>query len=182
MKTKSLLLMLVLGLQVAWIAGTSLVQERVLTQGTVIRLATRPVDPRDLLRGDYVILSYPINDVPASLFSPPLNGPLPAGTTVYVRLEPRGEFYEVTGASRQKIPTGNGWVVLKGTSRYAGNLPVQNSVRLEYGIERYYVREGTGNPRGKITVEVAVPASGNAIIKQVLVDGVPYAEAMKKQR
>ena len=39
---------------------------------------------------------------------------------------------------------------------------------------------GTGNPRGKLTVQAAVPASGKAIIKQVFVDGKPYAEAMKQ--
>ncbi len=44
---------------------------------------------------------------------------------------------------------------------------------------RYYVAEGTGNPRGKLTVDVAVPASGQARIKQVYVDGKPYAEAMR---
>ena len=54
MKTR--LLILVLALQCAWLLGTALVQERALREGTVIRLETRPVDPRDLLRGDYVIL------------------------------------------------------------------------------------------------------------------------------
>lgn len=49
-----------------------------------------------------------------------------------------------------------------------------------YGLERYYVREGTGNPRGKLTVEAVVPASGQARIKQVFVDGKPYAKAMKR--
>jgi uncharacterized membrane-anchored protein len=52
-------------------------------------------------------------------------------------------------------------------------------VHVEYGLERYYVREGTGNPRGKITVQAAVPDSGQAQIKQVFVDGKPYGEAMK---
>ena len=41
--------------------------------------------------------------------------------------------------------------------------------------------EGTGNPTGKLTVQVAVPASGQGVIKQVVVDGVPYAKAMQKQ-
>jgi uncharacterized membrane-anchored protein len=50
---------------------------------------------------------------------------------------------------------------------------------VEYGLERYYVREGTGNPRGKITVQAAVPDSGQARIKAVFVDGKPYADAMK---
>jgi hypothetical protein len=35
------------------------------------------------------------------------------------------------------------------------------------------------NPRGKLTVEAAVPRSGHAAIKQVFVDGKPYADAMK---
>ena len=52
--------------------------------------------------------------------------------------------------------------------------------RLEYGLERYYVREGSGNPSGKLTVEAVVPSSGRANIKQVFVDGKPYAEAMKE--
>ena len=51
---------------------------------------------------------------------------------------------------------------------------------MEYGLERYYVREGTGNPVGKLTVQAAVPDSGLAKIKAVFVDGKPYAEVMKK--
>ncbi|HEY4984953.1 MAG TPA: hypothetical protein VIJ24_07790 [Verrucomicrobiae bacterium] len=33
------------------------------------------------------------------------------------------------------------------------------------------LREGTGNPRGKLTVQAVVAASGNAAIKQVFADG-----------
>jgi uncharacterized membrane-anchored protein len=46
------ILVLVLALQTAWILGTTLVQERALASGKVVLLETRPVDPRDLLRGD----------------------------------------------------------------------------------------------------------------------------------
>jgi uncharacterized membrane-anchored protein len=54
-------------------------------------------------------------------------------------------------------------------------------VHVEYGIERYYVAENTGNPSGKITVSAVVPASGRASIKEVFVDGKPYVEAMKHE-
>ena len=47
------LLVLVLALQTAWILATTFTQERALASGTVITLETVPVDPRDLLRGDY---------------------------------------------------------------------------------------------------------------------------------
>lgn len=172
------LLLLVLALQTAWILGTSYVQERALAGGKVVLLETQPVDPRDLLRGDYVTLSYKISDVALGLFSPTItNGPAP-GETVYVALEPRGQFHEVVRASTSPITPAEGQVVLKGHSRSWWNHAARTA-HLEYGLERYYVREGTGNPRGKMTVQAAVPDSGQARIKEVFVDGKPYAEAMK---
>ena len=173
------LLLLVLALQTAWILGTTFVQERGLAGGKVVLLETQPVDPRDLLRGDYVILNYKISDVALSLFSPALtNGPAP-GETVYVALGPRGQFHEVVLGSTDRITPAGGQVVLKGQSRSGWNSAARSTVHVEYGLERYYVREGTGNPRGKLTVQAAVPDSGRAQIKQVFVDGKPYKEAMK---
>ena len=173
------ILLAVLGLQSAWIVGTTVIQERALWRGERILLETRPVDPRDLLRGDYVILSYKISDVPLQLFRPAIRETLPPGRTVYVALAPRDRFYEVARASTERLSPARGEVVLKGRSEYWWNSTQQRTVRVAYGLERYYVREGTGNPSGKITVEVAVPASGQGVIRQVFVDGQPYAEAMR---
>jgi uncharacterized membrane-anchored protein len=177
---KGKLLILVLALQSAWMLGTSFTQERALRVGQLVLLETRPVDPRDLLRGDYVTLGYKIGDVPTSLFSPPIVGNLSPGHMVYVALAKQGEFHEVVRASLEPLEAAEGEVVMKGRNDPRRWWATQtNSVHLEYGLEQYYVREGTGNPRGKLTVQAAVPASGNAIIKQVFVDGIPYAEAMK---
>ncbi len=170
---------LVLALQSAWILGTAFVQERALATGTAILLETRPVDPRDLLRGDYVILNYKISDVATNLFSPPLTRTLKNGQTVYVTLAQRGECHEVVRASVERLDAGKDEVVLKGRSQWWWNSAQQGTVHVAYGLEQYYVREGTGNPRGKLTVQAVVPASGQAQIKQVFVDGKPYAEAMK---
>ena len=171
------LLALVLGLQTAWILGTTFVQERGLSIGKVILLETQPVDPRDLLRGDYLTLNYKISDVPLASFSPPPTAPVRPGTTVYVALEPRGPFYSVARASTEPISPETGQVMLRGRAQAWWN---PNSVHLEYGLERYFVREGTGNPpRGKLTVQAAVPPSGRGQIKAVLLDGKPYAEALK---
>ena len=172
------LFILVLALQSAWLLGTVFVQEHALASGKVILLETERVDPRDLLRGDYLILNYKISDVPTNLFSPPMKRDLPVGTIVYVALEAHGDFFAAVLASTNPlVPSGN-QVLLQATSAWSGR-NVTNAVRVEYGLERYYVREGTGNPRGKLTVEAVVPASGRASIKQVLLDGKPYAEAMK---
>jgi uncharacterized membrane-anchored protein len=173
------LLILILALQTAWILGTVVIQERALTSGKLVMLETRPVDPRDLLRGDYLILNYKVSDVPLALFAPPQTSGLPPGRTVYVALEPRGQFYEAVRASTGPIEPAAEQVVLKGRTQPWWGGSIQTNTHVVYGLERYYVREGTGNPRGKITVQVAVPASGQGSIKQVFLDGKPYAEAMK---
>ncbi|MCW5555918.1 MAG: GDYXXLXY domain-containing protein [Verrucomicrobiae bacterium] len=177
MKTR--LLILVLALQCAWLLGTALVQERALREGTVIRLETRPVDPRDLLRGDYVILNYRIGTIPTNLFSPPADH-LTYGQTVWVALAPQGEFHEATRASVERFAPAEGEILVRGRIRWwSGMRDTGREVGAEYGLERYYVREGTGEPQGKLTVQAIVPASGRARLKQVFLDGVPYAEAMK---
>jgi uncharacterized membrane-anchored protein len=170
------LVVLVLGLQTAWILGTTIVQERGLAAGKVVLLETQPADPRDLLRGDYITLNYKISTVPSNLFSPPLTNGLPAGTTVFVALEPRGTFYELASASTESLSPANGRVVLRGRAQSWWD---EKTVHLEYGLERYYVREGAGNPQGKITVQVAVPNSGRGQIKAVFIDGKPFTEAMR---
>lgn len=173
------LLALVLALQCAWLLATTFTQERALRVGQVILLETRPVDPRDLLRGDYVTLGYTISDVPLKLFSPARTNVPAAGTPIYVALAPgTNQFYEVAQAATEKFTPAAGRVLVQGKSRYWWN--ATNSVRVEYGLERYYVREGTGNPRGKLTVQAVVPASGRATIKEVFLDGKPYAEAMQR--
>lgn len=174
------LFILILALQSAWLLGTVFVQERALNEGTPILLETRPVDPRDLLRGDYVILNYKISFIATNLFSPPLAGRLEHGRTVWVALARRGEFHEIVRASTERFVPGADEVLVQAKSQgWDGGRNSPRDVRVEYGLERFYVREGTGNPRGKLTVQAIVPASGRANIKQVFLDGKPYAEAMK---
>ena len=174
------LLILVLALQSSWILGTVLVQERALRVGVVILLETRPVDPRDLLRGDYVILNYKISGIPTNLFSPPLKDNLPSGKTVWVALARRGEFHEIVRAGIERFEPGVSEILVKAKADWWSAGPSASlEVRVEYGLERYYVSEGTDNPRGKLTVQAVVPTSGRASIKQVFLDGKPYAEVMK---
>ncbi|MDE3069043.1 MAG: GDYXXLXY domain-containing protein [Verrucomicrobiota bacterium] len=172
------LLVLVLALQIAWLFGTVVVQERALARGRIILLETRPVDPRDLLRGDYLALNYKISDVPVNLFLPPVKNRLPTGARIFVALAPAtNHFYEIVEASATKFVPPPGAVLVEGRSAWSRN--AANSIHVEYGIERYYVSEGMGNPSGKLTVQVVVPASGHPKIKEVFVDGKPYAEAAK---
>ena len=177
MKTKAFIIVLVL--QCALLLGLVTQQELRLASPTTVLLETAPVDPRDLLRGDYVILSYKISSLAATNLSPAISDLRAAdGMPVVVALEKRGQFHEVASASLGQLEAGTGQVLLKGRAVHSWS----GQMRVEYGLERYYVKEGTGNPRGKLTVEVAVSSGGKGVIKQVFLDGKPYAEAMRHQR
>jgi uncharacterized membrane-anchored protein len=173
------LLILVLAAQTAWLLATVATQEYALAHGKVILLETRRVDPRDLLRGSYLILNYTISDVPTSLFSPPVGKDLPYGTRIFVALAPgTNQCYEVTRASTNGFTPAANEILLRGQSdeRWWST----NSIHVAYGIENYYVAENTGNPTGKLTVQAIVPASGHPKIREVFLNGKPYATAMKQ--
>ena len=174
------LLILVLALQTAWLLATVITQEYAFATGKAILLETRPVDPRDLLSGDYLMLRYKISDVPTNLFSPTVKKDLPYGTKIFVALAPgTNQFYVITHASTNVFAPAANEILLRGESANRW-WNATNSVHVEYGIERYYVAEGTGNPHGKLTARAVVPASGRAKLQQVFLDGKPYEQAMKQ--
>ncbi len=151
----------------------------ILRSGEEILLKTAPVDPRDLLRGDYVILAYDVSTIPAAL----ITGDRPAKTgwqVMQVRLKPGADgFWAVAEASFGALPQEAGSVVLE-TQRfyYYGAVDVGDSLRVDYGIERFYVPEGegreieTGRNAGEVTVVVRVGKAGRGQIRELRMDGV----------
>ncbi len=126
----------------------------------VYRLRTVPVDPRDLLRGDYVILRYEISRLPEAL----KQEPLPAA--VWVRLKPDGQAWGIESVKSYRQSEFDderrNWPVLR--ARREGS-------ELIYDLERFYVPEGAGRnapPGGKLMVEIAVRPNGGAQIKRLL--------------
>lgn len=170
------LLWLVLALQSAFLLGTAAVHEFHRETGAVILLETFPVDPRDLLRGDYLSLRYPIGSLESSNLVRPLPEYRP-GSPVFVLLEKEGEFYVAKTASPTRpVPT-ESQIMVKGRCA-----PTTDPARLHinYGIERYYVPEGKGNPQGKLSAEVSVNGAGAAQLRQIYVNGAPYPEPARK--
>lgn len=164
---------------------------RILRGGAEIRLRSVPVDPRDLFRGDYVILAYPISTVEADAAGQPA---FERGERVYVSLgrDEQG-FARATGVTRDWPKAGDGTVVIAGrvtsTSACATNengdvdcSGRRNRLRIAYGLESYFVPQGEGKAiettdKARIEVVAAVSSSGEAAIKRLLIDGKPiYAE------
>jgi uncharacterized membrane-anchored protein len=160
-----------IGFLVSMIAGRA----AILRDGQEIVLRTQPIDPRDLLRGDYVILGYTISNLPASLIEPAHEGDEEAGMRdVYVRLAPDAEGFHQAVAARLDLPPA--------TERRPEEVDIRGRIHYwsprgggqyfaEYGIERFYVPEGEGLEielgmmEREFTMRVAVSTSGAAQIK-----------------
>ena len=157
----------------------------ILRSGADIRLKTLPVDPRDLLRGDYVILSYPVSTIPKSI----VTGESPKGGTrarLFVRLKPGADgLWTAAGASFAALPAEEGSVVLRTLpfDYYEGaDGGVPDTLFVQYGIERYYVPEGEGKVleearnQEELEVEARVSKDGTAQIARLILKGEPLYE------
>jgi uncharacterized membrane-anchored protein len=154
----------------------------ILRSGTEVLLKTAPIDPRDLLRGDYVVLNYDISSVPASTVVGDL--PKEAGERVLsVRLQkqPNG-FWSIAESSFSTLEPKPDTVVLKSQPFQYYPVVGDQAIRVDYGIERYYVPEGQGRDLeearsdGQLSIAARVSDSGQAQIRRLLLDGKPVYE------
>jgi len=177
-------LFLVAGIvQVSLIAAMVGDRVYILRSGTDVILKTRAVDPRDFLRGDYVVLDYDI----VSVESGDLAGkPAPYGDYyMFVKLAPGSDgFHRAVSMHRDRVPLAPGEVLIRGRINRGQNCGDKTpefckSMRLDYGIGRYFVPQGEGREiekarnDGKLAVVAAVTSGGRAAIKRLLIDGNP---------
>jgi uncharacterized membrane-anchored protein len=160
--------------QILLLAGWAGSHEWALRTGQTILLETEPVDPRDILRGDYIILAYPAQRILFDQFDPPIATAPAPGTTVSVELRLEGGFHRVARASLGALTAAPGATVVTGRIEAVRWGARPGEVRVTYGIDRFFVPEGKGTPRGKIVAVVAVGQDGRPSLKGLLVDGRPY--------
>lgn len=154
-----------------------------LSKGREILAEVVPVDPRDFFRGDYVILGYRF--ATAADIALPLG--VRKGDAVYATLKQAGpaQWDMVSVATAHPGAVGADEVVLKGrvewVRREKPESPAQVG-RLRYGIENYFVPEGTGRALEKQVLEkrieavLAVGDGGDVAIKGLKVDGAMVAQ------
>lgn len=180
-------IMLLVVVQVAALAAMIADKQWTLNTGTPVVLQTEPVDPRSLFMGDYARLAYPISRLR-------LDGETALGgdkdfkrhDTVWVALKPDPDGAKAVSVHHHRSAIAPGLLALKGEvqnlednewDRATNRSVKQRTLRVRYGIEQYYVQEGTGaqveRPRGgeKVAMLVAIDARGKAGILAVLFDG-----------
>lgn len=123
-RTLGLALLAALTLQVVILAGVFVNGFYPLWLGKEIRVETRPVDPRDLFRGNYARLGYDFSTLPATGFRP--------GDVIYLPLEQDGDLWRGLTPSHQPPAQG---LYLRG--RVSG-LPWGGTRRVTYGIEALF--------------------------------------------
>jgi uncharacterized membrane-anchored protein len=146
---------------------------QILREGTEITLQTRPIDPRDFLRGDYVRLGYNMSVASGTAFVDKQGG------RVFVKLTPKGPGdYDVVSVHKDRPAVAAPDIVLQGrTLGGCFSSGCQNAI--SYGLERYFVPQGEGREiesarnQGKVSIVAAVTPSGRAAIKRLLIDGKP---------
>lgn len=143
-----------------------------LARGTEIRLPVTPVDPRDLLRGEYVTLDYEIATLKAAGLA--RLDPVGADDTVYVAIERAGEAWRATGATAAPPREG---LYLRGRVVSARGEGAQRTLRVGYDLEKFFMPEGQAieierlrNAR-RVEVDVAVGSGGRAALKRLVIDG-----------
>jgi len=128
-------------LQLLFLSGLIFFYRAQLRTAATVLLETEPLDPFSAFRGRYVALNYKISQLPFSSFKDSRPQEIKSGDTVYVALVRKDKFWEVASAYRKKPASFEG-VLLRGR---AGGLFRDDSLRVYYGIESYFLSEKSAN-------------------------------------
>ncbi len=166
--------------QIAFLSWIIAGRAAILRNGQEVLLKVEPVDPRDLLRGDYVRLGYEIRNVPVKLVAnAPAGEFVTEGGAIFVRLGKDEDGYWRARSASLGEPQGSppaSEVDLRGTVSGGWTLGPEASFSVDYGIGRFYVPEGEGRAietdmrERPFGILAAVASDGTAQIK-ALMDG-----------
>ncbi len=162
--------------------------------GETVLLKVQPIDPHDLLRGDFATVEYEISRLdPASIAWDESAGRC-CGMPLYVELQQQDDgYWKAIAAHDGRTHTRDGTVLIRGKAQGdyynypertgtgpagAFDQPTQlpSVVFIRYGIEDIFVPEGSASqlPTGRdhtIAVEAKVDRFGNATPRHFVVDG-----------
>jgi uncharacterized membrane-anchored protein len=150
---------MILMLQVTGFIGLYFYHLHIEKTANTYLIKCEPVDPRDLLIGDYISLRYAISTLPERFQELDYKN-----QDVYITLQPSGSGWEVQDVG--KVPPAAGMPYLKGQG---------NGREIKYGIERYYVPEGKGKDvPNNLYAQIAIQPGGIAQLKKLYSYGTPW--------
>lgn len=194
MLSRNKLLFLIATIQVLFFSGWYYLESKKLNEPTskTILVKTVPVDPRDFLSGNYLILRYEFSNLliqknirsersrkaEEKIYYPIQENEKTEGngaeskkteTEIYAVLKKDNIWYVPDYFSYKKPSLSNDQVAIKGKyNKY--------SREIEYGIEKYFINEDNKEPKMEDKVEVSLIVGDDSIarIKNVMVNDIPF--------
>ncbi|WP_435623526.1 GDYXXLXY domain-containing protein [Flagellimonas sp.] len=161
--------------------------EDVLETGKAFKFKTAPIDPNDPFRGKYIFLNFDNVDVEI-----PKEHDWKRGELVYVSLmeNPKG-FAEISSVSKEEPKETEDFVLAKVGFINSYNTDI-TTMTILYPFERFYMEESKAydaeltyrdsqRDTTKTTYALVHIKNGDAVLKDVLIDGVPIKDLVKKE-
>lgn len=189
MKRQTLFVALAVVFQIGVVATMVALREWLLATGKPYVFQTAPVDPRDIFRGDYVHLDYLFNSIPLRQLNETIRHEgLRKGQKIYLTLETDSNAVSSAVTLHTVPPQGpylRGYVTSHWPYRNFSQQSEEQRkkdlldawpVQAKYGIEQYYVQQGSGKEMEKtrgwrndfqvpLLIHTAISASGEAAIR-----------------
>ncbi len=148
-------------------------KQNLLATGDHVLLETTVRDPLDFFRGNYIYLQYAIATINTTNLKVYEN--ITEGKPFYLLLE-QTETYAIPVSIVKERPKEG--IFIKAVSWYQewGFKSKFEIIHATYGIEEYYIEEGTGAElekaaaQGKVDVDVVLGKKGNALINKVAIN------------
>lgn len=160
MHKRPLLIAILVVLQLGYVGYHAAASESLLSNGASIKLEIEPLDPRSLLQGDYVTLNYSISTPPDSVANELESRRSLSKIKVVLRPDDRGVYIFDRLYKNGEALTGKEIVI-------NGRISGWNSIY--YGIETYFVPEGTGTEveRNARFAYIKVSEDGDALLERL---------------
>ncbi len=161
-------------------------REEVLENGKEFKFKTAPIDPSDLFRGKYIVLRYDETTVEI-----PKEHDWVRGEDIYVSLiKDKEGFAKIKSISKEKINENEDFV--KAEVSFVTSYET-SELTIEYPFDRFYMEESkaydaelsyTESLRDTTSVTYALVSikNGDAVLKDVLIDGIPIKELVKAKK
>lgn len=190
---KIIVVTVIILLQVAWIVLNSYQREQELIHAPVIRATCAPIDPRDMFRGDYIILGFDIENVDSKLLNKNsyqkkmfLIVKEEKGLAIVVRAEDKKDTLLKEGELRLLCyPDRHSWSQKEKTTKMCFSPDREN---------KFFVPEKTGEtlaiwcknyPKNSfvdnviLSADLLVTPYSNVRMKELYLNDIPYNEAIR---
>jgi uncharacterized membrane-anchored protein len=164
-------------------------REDVLETGIEYKFRTAPIDPNDPFRGKYITLNYVDNT-----YLVRDNGSWVDGESVFVTLLNDKDGFAFIGAvSKEKPSESQNFLKTKMRMIHPNDFDSRIKLLIEYPFDRYYMGEFKANDAERaynkslqdttrITYALVMIKNGEAVLKDVLIDGTSIEEIVKTEQ